>query len=124
MPGLSQSEIQRHIISRDLLRRQWRWSPPVLIGCCARTIAVLGGGWAQAVILTSLEMQFDGKIWPVHPRHQTVAGLKAYRDIDDLPAPPDAVFVRVNRFATIEIVEHNTAGAGCCGLCVRLCRGR
>ena len=32
-----------------------------------RTIAVLGGGWAQAVILTSLEMQFDGKIWPVAP---------------------------------------------------------
>ncbi|MGC6484108.1 MAG: CoA-binding protein, partial [Candidatus Puniceispirillales bacterium] len=78
-----------------------------------RTIAVLGGGWAQAVILTSLEMQFDGEIWPVHPRHETVAGLKAYRDIDDLPAPPDAVFVGVNRFATIEIVERLAAmGAG------------
>ena len=70
-----------------------------------KTIAVLGGGWAQAVILTSLEMKFDGEIWPVHPRHETVAGLKAYRDIADLPSPPDAVFVGVNRFATIDIVK-------------------
>lgn len=78
-----------------------------------KTIAVLGGGWAQAVILTSLEMKFDGEIWPVHPRHETVAGLKAYRDIDDLPSPPDAVFVGVNRFATVEIVERLAAmGAG------------
>lgn len=69
-----------------------------------KTIAVLGGGWAQAVILTSLEMQFDGEIWPVHPRHENVAGLKAYADIDDLPAAPDAVFIGVNRFDTIDLV--------------------
>ena len=69
-----------------------------------KTVAVLGGGWAQAVILTSLEMQFDGEIWPVHPRHETVAGLKAYADIDDLPAAPDAVFIGVNRFDTIDLV--------------------
>jgi acyl-CoA synthetase (NDP forming) len=78
-----------------------------------KTVAVLGGGWAEAVIQTSLEMQFDGEIWPVHPRHGKVAGLKAYRDIADLPSPPDAVFVGINRFATIESVERLSAmGAG------------
>ena len=61
------------------------------------SIAVLGGDWAKAVILSSREVGYQGEIWPVHPHHEDVAGIKAYRSVDDLPSAPDAVFVGINR---------------------------
>lgn len=78
-----------------------------------RSIAVLGSGWAENVIEQCGKMGFDGPIWPVHPKRATVGGLPAYPSVRDLPAPPDAVFIGVNRFATVEVVRELAAmGAG------------
>ena len=56
---------------------------------------------------------FQGDIWPVHPRHATLEGLPCYRDVDALPAAPDASFVAVPREGTIDIVSRLAArGAG------------
>lgn len=79
-----------------------------------RSIAVIGGGaWCNAVIQQCEAMGFDGAIWPVHPKAALVAGHGAFPSIDDLPAPPDAAFIGVNRHATVDIVEHLSAiGAG------------
>lgn len=78
-----------------------------------RSIAVLGSGWAENVIEQCGKMGFDGPIWPVHPKRATVGGLLAYPSVRDLPAPPDAVFIGVNRFATVEVVRELAAmGAG------------
>lgn len=70
-----------------------------------KSIAVFGGQTAAAVAAHSVEMGFAGKIWPVHPTKEYVAGLKAYRSVADLPDAPDAAFVGVNRHLTIEVVE-------------------
>lgn len=70
-----------------------------------KSIAVLGAGWAHNVIEQCNKMGFAGPIWPVHPTRATIGGLKAYASLADLPAPPDATFVGVNRHATISVVS-------------------
>ncbi len=71
-----------------------------------RSVAVIGGGaWCTAVVEQTKLMGFGGAIWPVHPRAKTVAGYEAFPSIDDLPGTPDAVFIGVNRHATIDIVS-------------------
>ena len=78
-----------------------------------RHIAVLGAGWALNVIEQCQKMGFAGPVWPVHPSKGEIGGLKAYASLADLPEPPDAVFIGVNRFATVEVVAELAAmGAG------------
>lgn len=78
-----------------------------------KSIAVLGAGWALNVIEQCGKMGFDGPIWPVHPLKSEIGGLRAYASLADLPAPPDATFIGVNRHATIDVVRELSAmGAG------------
>ncbi len=79
-----------------------------------KSIAVIGGGaWCQQVILQSERMGYSGQIWPVHPKATEIAGHRAYASLEDLPASPDAVFIGINRHATIEAVRTLSAtGAG------------
>ena len=79
-----------------------------------RTVAVIGGGaWCENVIRECRKIGFDGAIWPVHPRRSEMGGLSAFARIEDLPAPPDAVFIGINRDATVEAVRVLAAqGAG------------
>ncbi len=78
-----------------------------------RHIAVLGAGWALNVIEQCRKMGFKGPVWPVHPTKAEIGGLKAYASLADLPEAPDATFIGVNRFATIDVVaELATMGAG------------
>lgn len=83
-----------------------------------KTIAVIGGGaWCRLVIEQCRKMGFAGEIWPVHPKAEEMAGLPAYAKIEDLPEAPDASFIGVNRFVTIEAVrllsERGAGGAVC-----------
>jgi acyl-CoA synthetase (NDP forming) len=78
-----------------------------------RHIAVLGAGWALNVIEQCRKMGFQGPVWPVHPTKAEIGGLKAYASLADLPEAPDATFIGVNRFATVEVVMELAAmGAG------------
>jgi acyl-CoA synthetase (NDP forming) len=78
-----------------------------------KSIAVLGAGWALNVIEQCAKMGFAGEVWPVHPSKAEIGGLKAYPSLADLPGVPDATFIGVNRFATIDIVAELAAmGAG------------
>jgi acetate---CoA ligase (ADP-forming) len=80
-----------------------------------QSIAAIGGKEAAAVIAQCDKMGFAGAIWPVHPTRSEIGGRRAYASIADLPGAPDAAFVGVNRFATIDIVralkEKGTGGA-------------
>ncbi len=82
-----------------------------------RTIAVFGGAQAQEVIRQSDRMGYTGEIWPVHPKKTEILGRKVYRSVADLPGSPDAAYVGVNRYLTIEIVRdlaaRDTGGAVC-----------
>ncbi|PTX01794.1 acetate--CoA ligase family protein [Pararhodobacter aggregans] len=78
-----------------------------------RSIAVLGAGWAQNVIEQCRRMGFDGPVWPIHPTRAEIAGMPCLRALAELPQAPDAVFIGVNRFATVEVVRELAAmGAG------------
>lgn len=78
-----------------------------------RHIAVLGAGWALNVIEQCRKMGFRGPVWPVHPTKAEIGGLTAYASLADLPEAPDATFIGVNRFATIDVVAELAAmGAG------------
>ncbi|GAA3071635.1 acetate--CoA ligase family protein [Rhizobium viscosum] len=78
-----------------------------------QTIAVFGGREARRVIEQCDRMGFAGELWPVHPTLDEVLGRRCYRSVSELPSPPDAAFVGVNRILTIEIVRSlSAAGAG------------
>jgi acyl-CoA synthetase (NDP forming) len=78
-----------------------------------RSIAVVGGAPAERVVAQCLKLGFPGSIWPVHPRRSELAGVPTVATLDDLPGVPDAVFLGVNRFATVEAMRTLAAmGAG------------
>ncbi|PWK65716.1 acetate--CoA ligase family protein [Aminobacter sp. AP02] len=78
-----------------------------------KSIAVFGGSQAAAVVKQCLKMGFSGDIWPVHPTKEDVEGIRSFRSVADLPAAPDAAFIGVNRFLTIEVIAQLAAqGAG------------
>lgn len=78
-----------------------------------RHIAVFGSGWAENVVDQCRRMGFAGQVWPIHPSRDTIGGLTTFRSLADLPEPPDATFIGVNRHATIGIVDElSTMGAG------------
>ena len=78
-----------------------------------KSIAVMGAGWALNVITQCRKMGFAGQVWPVHPTKAEIGGLRAYASLADLPGVPDATFVGVNRFATVDVVAQLSAmGAG------------
>jgi len=79
----------------------------------ARSIAVVGGAWAENAIKQLLKSNYKGDIWPVHPQRSDTQGLKTFKQLSDLPAVPDATFLGVNRLQTIEMVKQLSAiGAG------------
>lgn len=83
-----------------------------------KSIAVVGGGaWCASVIEQCRKIGFEGAIWPIHPRASELGGLPAFARLTDLPNPPDATFIGVNRDATIDIVailsKMNGGGAVC-----------
>ena len=83
-----------------------------------KSVAVVGGGaWCSAVIQQLVGAGYEGAIWPVHPKAETIDNLTAYRDVASLPSAPDAAFVGINRFATIDTIQalsdRNAGGAVC-----------
>ncbi|MCC5971892.1 MAG: acetate--CoA ligase family protein [Pararhodobacter sp.] len=82
-----------------------------------RSIAVLGSGWAANVVEQCRQMGFDGKVWPVHPKRSEIAGMPCYPSLADLPAPPDATFIGVNRHATLNVVAELSAMGGGGAIC-------
>ncbi|MEI8238049.1 MAG: acetate--CoA ligase family protein [Actinomycetota bacterium] len=77
------------------------------------SIAVVGGAPAERVVRQCLRLGFEGPIWPVHPTRSHLAGVACVPSLTDLPGTPDAVFLGVNRHATIESMRIiNALGAG------------
>ncbi|MEL6206577.1 MAG: acetate--CoA ligase family protein [Pseudomonadota bacterium] len=79
-----------------------------------RSIAVVGGGaWGGALAGACRSIGFDGDLWAVHPTRADIGGIAAVPQLADLPAPPDATFLAINREATVQAVSAlNAMGAG------------
>ncbi|MBI1383449.1 MAG: CoA-binding protein [Rhizobiales bacterium] len=78
-----------------------------------RSIAVLGGRWAERVVKRCLATGFRGNLWPVTPTRTEMCGLPTFPDLAALPAAPDAAFVAVNRHESVRVIGDLAAmGAG------------
>ena len=78
-----------------------------------RSIAVVGGAPAERVVRQCLKLGFAGPIWPVNPKRSELAGVACVPTLDALPEVPDAVFLGVNRHATVEAMATlRSIGAG------------
>jgi acyl-CoA synthetase (NDP forming) len=58
-----------------------------------RSIALVGGAWADAVAAASRAIGYTGELWRVHPKRPSTSDTPYYRSIDELPGSPDATFV-------------------------------
>jgi len=79
-----------------------------------KSIAVIGGGpWCAQIIRQTRLMNFVGRVDVVHPRGEVIEGIQAVASLDALEGMHDAVFIGVNRHATIGVVSAlSKAGAG------------
>jgi acyl-CoA synthetase (NDP forming) len=58
-----------------------------------RSVALIGGAWADAVFAASAVIGYSGKLWRIHPKRPSTAAQRYYRHVDELPAAPDAAFI-------------------------------
>src|SRR5580692_1072509 len=58
-----------------------------------RSIALVGGNWADAVAAASRAIGYTGELWRVHPKRPSTSDTPYFRSIDELPGSPDATFV-------------------------------
>ncbi|WP_428528817.1 acetate--CoA ligase family protein [Roseibium sp.] len=71
-----------------------------------RSIAVVGGGtWCESVLNQCHAFGYTGQLTAVHPKRSEIAGFPAVSSLDQLNEVPDAIFVGVNRHATIEVIR-------------------
>ena len=70
-----------------------------------RSIALIGGVEASEALRQCRLLGFEGDIWRIHPEKQEDQGVKCIKDVADLPSPPDASWIGVNREATIGVVK-------------------
>src|ERR1700729_4246468 len=60
-----------------------------------RSLALIGGAWADAVEAGNRAIGYEGKLWRVHPTRPSTATTTYFRSVADLPGSPDAAFVAV-----------------------------
>ncbi len=78
-----------------------------------RHIALIGGSDAVTVAGECARIGFEGPVWPVNPKRDEIGGHPCFASIGDLPEPPDAVFLAVNRDAALDAIARLAAiGAG------------
>ncbi len=79
----------------------------------ARSVAVVGvprGLKTGSVFLTALlEQGYSGRIYPVNPRADEIAGLKAYPAVTAIPGPVDLAIVLVPKSEALDVVRECVA---------------
>ena len=70
-----------------------------------KTIAVVGGREAAIVAEQCDRLGYKGTIWPVNAKRDSITGRACLKRLEDLPEPPDAVFIAIPAEPTIEAVE-------------------
>lgn len=58
-----------------------------------RSVALIGGAWADAVHAASRVIGYAGQIWRIHPSRASSAAQHYFRSVDELPGIPDAAFI-------------------------------
>ena len=82
-----------------------------------RHVALIGGRDAVTVAGELARIGQTGPVWPVNSGRREIGGHPCFARIEDLPEPPDAVFLAIPREAAIEAVatlERIGAGGAVC----------
>ena len=58
-----------------------------------KSIAFIGGGYLEECINLTRRAGFDGQLYAVNPKRETLGGIQCAASIADLPEAPDAAFV-------------------------------
>ena len=81
------------------------------------SIAVVGGTWADALYEQSRALGYTGSLYRVNPRRAKNDHKHFFTSLEELPEVPDAVFLGINREATIDTISTMRkigAGGGVC----------
>jgi acyl-CoA synthetase (NDP forming) len=75
-----------------------------------RSVAVIGAsrdpsGIGQRLLRCVEQGGFQGPIYPINPHASTVAGLRAYPSVRDVPGPVDLALIAVPRDAVLGVVD-------------------
>ena len=81
--------------AHDLLREEGHPLDPIF---SPKSVAVIGaterqGSVGRTVLWNLLSSPFGGTVYPINPNRPSVLGIRAYRDIRELPEKPDLVVV-------------------------------
>ena len=78
-----------------------------------RSVALVGGQTLEPSIEMLRRAGFGGAIRVVNPFRREIGGIACLPSVADLPEPPDAAFLGVNRNLTVQVVRDLAAlGAG------------
>ncbi len=80
-------------------------------------MALIGGGWTDAVAAGNAAIGYRGQIWRVHPTRESTADCHYYRSVDELPESPDQAFIAVPASEAIGVaaaLERRKAGGFVC----------
>src|SRR5438552_7801061 len=103
-----------------------KWSPPPDVSNIVkrihamlhpRNIVLVGatdkpGNYAERIWNNLIKYQYEGGLYPVNAKRETIWGVPCYKDFSSLPEKPDHVLVLVPaRFAVQVIRDAATAGA-------------
>ena len=78
-----------------------------------RSIALIGGTWADAALAASRAIGYTGEVWRIHPTRVSSAQQHYFRSVDELPAAPDAAFLAApNREVPAIVTALARRGAG------------
>ena len=58
-----------------------------------RSIALIGGAWADAAATASRVIGYTGEVWRVHPSRPSSPAQPYFRSVEELPEAPDAAFI-------------------------------
>jgi len=82
-----------------------------------RSIALVGGAWADAVAAASRAIGYTGELWHIHPKRPSTPEKPYYRSVDELPGSPDATFIAAPNVEVPGIARalvHREAGGFVC----------
>ena len=82
-----------------------------------KSLAIVGGYWADFVVQGNHKLGFKGPIWRINPNRKSNKKNKYYKNIKELPGIPDCVYIAVSRDLTVDIIKDfhsiGTGGAVC-----------
>ena len=82
-----------------------------------KSLAIVGGYWADFVVEGNRKLGFKGPIWRINPNRKSNKKNKYFKNIKELPGIPDCVYIAVSRDLTVDVIKEfksiGTGGAVC-----------